>query len=188
MGRVAIFLDGGYFEYVQHSFGDPRVAFDKLALTLAHPDELLRTYYYHCLPYQSPSPTPDEIERFARKQRFFHALRRLDRFEVREGKLALRGWDRTTGRPILEQKRVDIMLAVDLVLLATKRQITRAVILTGDSDFLPALQAAKNEGVVIHLLHGVGETRAHRDLWDAADTRTPITEALIRSFSGRVGI
>jgi uncharacterized LabA/DUF88 family protein len=66
---------------------------------------------------------------------------------------------------------------------ATKRQITRAVILTGDSDLLPAIQAAKNEGVVIHLCHGAGETRAHRDLWDAADTRTAITEGLIRSVS-----
>ena len=132
-------------------FGNPRVSFETLAATLAHQDELLRTYYYHCLPYKSPSPTPEEAERFARKQRFFHALSRLDRFEVREGKLALRGWDRTTGKPILEQKRVDIKLAVDLVLLATKHQITRAVIVTGDSDFLPAIQAAKDEGVVIHM-------------------------------------
>jgi uncharacterized LabA/DUF88 family protein len=139
VGRVASFIDGGYLEFVLHAFGNPRVSFDKLAAALANPDELLRTYYYHCLPYVSPSLTPDETERFARRQRFFHALRRLDRFEVREGKLALRGWDRATGRPILEQKRVDIMLAVDLVLLATKRQITRAVILTGDSDFLPAI-------------------------------------------------
>jgi len=167
VGRVAIFIDGGYLEYVQHSFGNLRVSFDRFTATLAHPDELLRTYYYHCLPYKSPSPSPEEAERFARKQRFFHALSRLDRFEVREGTLALRGWDRSTGKPILEQKRVDIKLAVDLVLLAVKHQITRAVIVTGDSDFLPAIQAAKNEGVVIHLCHGVGEHRPHRDLWDA---------------------
>ena len=180
MGRVAIFIDGGYLEYVQRSLGDPRVAFDRMGVALARPDELLRTYYYHCLPYQSPSPTPEEAQRFARKQRFFHALSRLDRFEVREGKLAFRGWDRTSGKPIFEQKRVDIKLAVDLVLLATKRQITRAVIVTGDSDFLPAIHAAKNEGVVIHLFHGVEEHRPHRDLWDAVDSRTPITEELVR--------
>ena len=153
------------------------------ATALAQPDDLLRTYYYHCLPYQSPTPTQEEAARFARRQRFFHALSRLDRFEVREGKLALRGWDRTTGKPILEQKRVDIKLAVDLVLLATKHQITRAVLVTGDSDFLPAIQASKNEGVVIHLCHGVGEHRPHRELWDAADTRTAITETLIKGVS-----
>src|SRR3989304_4426397 len=85
VGRVALFIDGGDFEYPQRSFGNPRVSFEPRAATLAHQDELLRTYYYHCLPYKSPSPTPEEAERFARKQRFFHALSRLDRFEVREG-------------------------------------------------------------------------------------------------------
>jgi len=98
---------------------------------------------------------------------------------VREGKLAFRGLDKDSGQPIFEQKRVDIKLAVDLVLLATKRQITRAAIVTGDSDFLPAIQAAKNEGVLIHLFHGGGDNRPHRDLWDTADSRTEITMALI---------
>jgi uncharacterized LabA/DUF88 family protein len=181
MGRVAIFVDGGYLDYVLRAFKNPKVAFDKLAAALASPDELLRTYYYHCLPYQSPTPTPQEANRFAAKQRFFHALRRLDRFEVREGKLEFRGRDQATGKPIFEQKRVDIQLAVDLVLLATKRQITRAVVLTGDSDFLPAVQAAKNEGVLIHLYHGTGENQPHRDLWDVADSRTEITELLVKS-------
>lgn len=133
MGRVAIFIDGGYFEYVQRAFGEARVQFDRMAAVLA---------------------------------------------------LALRGWDRQSGRPIFEQKRVDIKLAVDLVLLASKRQITRAVLVTGDSDFLPAILAAKNEGVVVTLCHGVGENRPHRDLWDSVDVRTPITEPLMASFAG----
>jgi hypothetical protein len=34
LGRVAIFIDGGYFEYVQHSLGNPRVPFDKFAAAL----------------------------------------------------------------------------------------------------------------------------------------------------------
>lgn len=181
MGRVAIFIDGGYLDYVLRAFKNPKVAFDKFAAALASPDELLRTYYYHCLPYQSPTPTHEESDRFAAKQRFFHALGRLDRFEVREGKLAFRGFDQASGKPIFEQKRVDIKLAVDLVLLATKRQITRAVVLTGDSDFLPAVQAAKNEGVLIHLYHGTGDNQPHRDLWDVADSRTVLTDKLIKS-------
>ena len=181
VGRVAIFIDGGYLDYVLRAFGNPKVGFEKLATTLASPDELLRTYYYHCLPYQSPTPTIEEAERFAAKQKFFHALSRLDRFEVREGKLAFRGLDQNSGKPIFEQKRVDIKLAVDLVLLATKRQITRAILVTGDSDFLPAVQAAKNEGVLIHLYHGTGDNQPHRDLWDVADSRTAVTEKLVES-------
>ena len=182
MGLTAIFVDGGYFDRVSRDCGSPRIDFGKLATELAKPDELLRTYYYHCLPYMSPVPTPEEEERYAGKQRFFSALNRLNRFEVREGKLEYRGTDRESNRPIFEQKRVDIYLGVDLVMLATKQRIHRAILITGDSDFLPAIRAAKNEGVLIHLFHGTGPQQPHRDLWEEADDRTVITPDLLTRF------
>ena len=182
MGLTAIFVDGGYFDRVSRDCGSPRIDFGKLASELAKPDELLRTYYYHCLPYMSPVPTPEEEERYAGKQRFFSALNRLNRFEVREGKLEYRGTDRESNRPIFEQKRVDIYLGVDLVMLATKQRIHRAILITGDSDFLPAIRAAKNEGVLIHLFHGTGPQQPHRDLWEEADDRTVITPDLLTKF------
>ena len=162
--------------------GSPRIDFGKLATELARPDDLLRTYYYHCLPYMSPVPTPEEEERYAGKQRFFSALNRLNRFEVREGKLEYRGTDRESNRPIFEQKRVDIYLGVDLVMLAVKQRIHRAILITGDSDFLPAIRAAKNEGILIHLYHGTGPQQPHRDLWEEADDRTVITPELLNTF------
>lgn len=180
--KAAIFVDGGYFDLVSRDCGSPRIDFGKLATELSRPDDLLRTYYYHCLPYMSPVPTPEEEERYAGKQRFFSALNRLNRFEVREGKLEYRGTDRESSRPIFEQKRVDIYLGVDLVLLAVKQRIHRAILITGDSDFLPAIRAAKNEGVLIHLYHGTGPQQPHRDLWEEADDRTVITPDLLNTF------
>jgi uncharacterized LabA/DUF88 family protein len=182
MGQTAIFVDGGYFDRVSRDCGSPRIDFGKLATELAKPDDLLRTYYYHCLPYMSPVPTPEEEERYAGKQRFFSALNRLNRFEVREGKLEFRGTDRDSARPIFEQKRVDIYLGVDLVLLSVKQKIHRAILITGDSDFLPAIRAAKNEGVLVHLYHGTGPQQPHRDLWEEADDRTVITPDLLTTF------
>lgn len=182
MRRMAIFVDGGYLDWILRDSGAPRIDYEKLAAWIARDHELLRTYYYHCLPYQSSPPSREEAARFGAKQRFFAALRRLDRFEVREGKLEYRGTDRGTGTPIFEQKRVDILLAVDLVLLATRHRIDTAAVISGDSDFLPAIAAAKNEGVMIHLCHGVGPTRPHRDLWDVADIRTTITPTLLDSI------
>ena len=182
MGQTAIFVDGGYFDRVSRDCGSPRIDFGKLATELSKPDDLLRTYYYHCLPYMSPVPTQEEEERYAGKQRFFSALNRLNRFEVREGKLEYRGTDRESNRPIFEQKRVDIYLGVDLVMLATKQRIHRAILVTGDSDFLPAIRAAKNEGVLIHLYHGTGPQQPHRDLWEEADDRTVITPDLLQKF------
>jgi uncharacterized LabA/DUF88 family protein len=182
MSSAAIFVDGGYFDRVSRDCGSPRIDFGKLATELAKPNDLLRTYYYHCLPYQSVPPTQEEIDRHLGKQRFFSALNRLNRFEVREGKLEFRGVDKDTLKPIFEQKRVDIYLGVDLVLLAVKNKIARAILITGDSDFLPAIRAAKNEGVLIHLYHGSGPQQPHRDLWEEADDRTLITPDLLSNF------
>ncbi len=177
MSRIAIFIDGAYLDFLlREEFNLAKIDYSRLIVELAGGHDLLRAYYYNCLPYQSNPPTADESLRFGKKQSFYTTLNRLSRFEVRLGKLAYRGIDRQSGKQIFEQKRVDIMLGVDLVLLSAKHQITHAALLAGDSDFLPAIAAAKNEGVLIHLFHG---HRPHSELWDAADERTLIDQTLI---------
>jgi len=50
----------------------------------------------------------------------------------------------------------------------------KAVILSGDSDLIPAINLAKEEGVIVRLVHGpegCPRARCHQDLWDAADER-----------------
>jgi uncharacterized LabA/DUF88 family protein len=112
--------------------------------------------------------------RFAKHQSFHVALTRsTPRFQVRLGKLARRV---DNGQVRYEQKRVDILLAVDLVQLAAKHQITDAAMLAGDSDFLPAIEIAKAEGVVLHLYHGA---TPHNDLKDCCDERIRIDQTFI---------
>ncbi len=181
MDRVAIFIDGAYLDYgLRDEFGSARIDYGGLANHLAGGKEILRTYYYHCLPYQSDPPVTDEAEKFGRAQSFMAQLDRLPRFAVRLGKLAFRGL-RDDGRPIFVQKRVDIMLGVDLVLLGVKGQISTAVLLAGDSDFLPAVEIVRQEGVVVHLYHFTRH-QAHRELWDSCDERTAISQDLIESI------
>ncbi|MFV1966512.1 MAG: NYN domain-containing protein [Pirellulaceae bacterium] len=176
MGRVAIFIDAAYLrKTLEKEFNAAKIDFGKLATRLADGQEILRTYYYDCEPYQSNPPTLDETQRFSKAQRFHHALNQIRRFQVRLGKLVFRGTD-ANGMPILHQKRVDIQMGVDLVLLAAKNHISDAIIVAGDSDFIPAIDAAKPEGVVIHLFNG---ERPHRDLVSRCDERTRIDQALI---------
>jgi uncharacterized LabA/DUF88 family protein len=178
MGRAAVLIDGAYLDFtLRDEFNLARIGYELLSQSLTEGLEPLRTYYYHCLPYQSNPPTPEESERFGQRQRFYAALSRLPRYEVRLGELALRGRD-DRGQPIFQQKRVDILLGVDLVLLSARRQITHAILVAGDSDYLPAVTAAKNEGVLVRLVHG-SVHRPHRDLWDAADERVRLTQELI---------
>ena len=176
--RIAIFIDGAYAQrVVADEFGGVGIDFGKLADHMASGSNVLRTYYYNCLPYQSRPPTDQERHRFDNARRFYHALAMLPRFEVRQGRLEFRG-NAADGRPIFEQKRVDIMLGVDMVQLAAKGYIQQAVLLAGDSDFVPAVAVSKAEGVLVRLYHG---DSCHIDLLREVDERVQIDQALIDS-------
>jgi len=176
--RIAVFIDAAYIEKIcQKEFSNVWVDYALLSQAMAEGCSHLRTYYYHCLPYQSHPPTEDERKRFAKRQRFYTTLDKIDRFEVRLGSLKHRGLD-ASGNPIFEQKGVDVYMAIDLVQLASKHLITHAALLTADNDFTPAIQAAKNEGVVIRLYHSPTLGHTH-DLWQTADERHIINTSFI---------
>lgn len=181
MEKVAIFIDGAYLDrLLQDEFNSARIDYGKLVTKMSTGLQILRSYYYHCYPYKSPNPTPEEIERFTKKQKFFYSLEQIPRFDVRLGQLEFRGLD-SIGKSIFVQKRVDILLGVDLVQLALKRTINNAIILAGDSDFLPAIEVAKNEGVIISLFHGTIHP-PHNDLWQTADERFVLNNEYIKDI------
>lgn len=193
MARLAIFIDGGYLDAIAEDEFSTRVDLGKLSeeirsiVSSRTPEEvdLLRTFYYDCLPYQSSSPTNEERLRFGRKRSFFDALQRLSRFSVREGRLAFRG-HYANGAPIFQQKRIDLLLGLDFALLSGKRQITHVAVVTGDSDLIPAFQVAKEEGVSVWLFHGPrvskkdGQSTYAIELWQEADERFEIDLALMQ--------
>ncbi len=181
MGTTAVFLDAGYVDKVlRFDFGEPRIDYSKLTQALAVPDELLRAYYYNCLPYQSNPPTEEERARYVKAHRFITVLKNLPRFEVRLGRLAKRGYD-SEGKPIFIQKRVDCMVGVDVALLAGKGKITNVAIFTGDSDLIPAIEAVKREGVLATLWHGSykHDTAPSRELVEIADERKQLTQEIV---------
>ena len=193
MARLAIFIDGGYVDKLASTEFSVWVDYQKFVNEIVNtissntkePLDLLRTYYYNCLPYQSSPPTAFEEKQFASKRSFFGALTRLDKFLVREGRLAFRGQD-NRGEPIFQQKRTDLLLGLDFALLSGKRQITHAALVAGDSDFIPAVEIAKQEGVVVSLFHGPTKDRREdsnyaQELWSAADERIELTQSFMES-------
>jgi len=187
--RTAIFIDGAYFDkLLELEFNRARIDFAKFVKEVGGDDNVFRTYYYHCPPFVSQVPSDDETRRAEAKSRFFSALSGLPRFQVRLGKLVYRGQDER-GKPIFIQKLVDIMLGVDLVLLGATRQITRAILVAGDSDFVPAVEAAKMQGVLISLWHGPTRngtssphSTVHRELWEACDERFEMDQKFVNSI------
>lgn len=169
--RVAIFIDAGYWLKFCSACGK-RVDYNKFANFLAAGKDILRVYYYDCLPFQSAAPTDDEKQRLSKAQRFVYTLERLPHYEVRLGKLAKH--QDNQGRVNYTQKRVDLMLGCDLVTLSAKQAITEAVLVAGDSDFIIPVKIAKNEGVRVTLLEcRQGSTRPHDELLSACDLRKP---------------
>lgn len=48
---------------------------------------------------------------------------------------------------MIEQKGVDIKIGIDIASLAYKKQVDRIVLISGDSDFVPAAKLARREGI-----------------------------------------
>ena len=120
MDRIAIFIDGGYLNKIlKNEFNSADIDYGKLAATVAHGKEILRTYYYNCPPYQGPRPTPNQKKLRDSATTFFTSLSRLPRFEVRLGKLAYRGMNDKGG---LFFNKNELTSCLALILLAWPRQ------------------------------------------------------------------
>ncbi len=174
----------GYLSKVfKYCFDEPQVNFERLSDMMCDGKERLRTYVYDCLPYQDDPPTDEQRRRYLRHNRFLATLGKLRRFDIRLGRLA---YDRHAGEFV--QKMVDVLMSVDLVRMSWGRQIGTAVLVTGDSDLVPAVLAAKDAGVVTVLYHadchdenGHARTRAHSRLMEVCDECRVIDDELIQS-------
>jgi uncharacterized LabA/DUF88 family protein len=168
--RAAIFIDGGYIlKALQEAKLNPdysRIADYILApLRRQIPIDLLRCYFYYCPPWMSQNPTEDELRRMAAHDKFVEEIESIDRWKIRLGKLEKR---RDGDRDVFSQKRVDVMLSVDMVRHAAAGHIQHAVLVAGDSDFIPAVNAAQEHGATITLVCSPDRS-AHKDLIKVAD-------------------
>ena len=174
-----VLIDGRYLKVVlKKYFNEPKIDFQRLSSCISDDGEsrLVRAYYYYCLPYLPSSPTQEDRERHDATRRFLDRLKMIDRFVVVTGKLELRGYN--NAEPVFVQKRIDIALAVTLVKLSYSQSIDTFHLIAGDSDFIPAVEAAKEQGKSVILWHSEDFTY-HRDLWQACDERHKIDQKLI---------
>jgi uncharacterized LabA/DUF88 family protein len=176
MEKAAVFIDGGYFAKVlKLVFPASSIDFEKFTDELCKEQgcERMRSYYYSCMPYQDSPPTSAQSVRYARMDAFIYNLKKLKRFEVRLGKLIF-----IPKMNDYIQKRVDVLLAVDLVRMSWDHQIDAAILITGDSDFVPAIEAAKDAGVstILYYSRGHQDVGALDELLYACDDRYEIVK------------
>jgi len=141
-------------------------------------DDRLRTYYYYCMPFQGTPPSPEESFRYGRADKFVKTLTKLPRFEVRLGRFQ-KIQNGPSDDAVYVQKGIDVMLAVDLVKMSWSKQIGRAIMLAADSDFIYAVQIAKDAGVSTRLCYS--DRHPVSDLMlDVFDERLIITDDLLK--------
>ena len=127
-----VFIDGSNLYHVlnQH-FSRNDIKFGKFAEKLAGDRELVRTYYYNIK--QENGKGAEEQEKF------LSALYEIPYLEVKLGIVKQRG-------DAMVEKGVDMMIGVDILKNAYEDLYDSAILVSGDGDFYPALQAAKDQG------------------------------------------
>jgi uncharacterized LabA/DUF88 family protein len=185
--RAVLFIDGGYLAKISKSFGMPNLDFLVLSEMLCKErddddgdgDGSLRTYYYYCMSFQGTPPSPVETSRYGRADKFVKTLTKLPKFEVRLGRFQKIQNGLSSDDAVYVQKGIDVMLAVDLVKMSWSKQIGRAIMLAADSDFVYAVQTAKDAGVSTQLCYSDRNPVSNLML-DVFDERLVITDDLIK--------
>jgi len=177
LSRYAIMVDVGYIYasagellFSAASRREYRVDADKLIQALSrHAEdkvrgELLRVYWYDAA--RDRVPTIDQ-----------RVIAQMPWVKLRLGNLNARG----------QQKGVDAQIRADMEALARHRAITDAVLVAGDEDMVPAVEAAQAYGVRVHLW-GVeppyGTNQAERLVWES-DTVDVLERSFVEPFFTR---
>ena len=174
LARYAVLVDVGYIYaaagellFGSSSRRDFRVdAVPLIQVITKHADEiirgeLLRVYWYDAA--RDRVPTIDQ-----------RVIAQMPWVKLRLGNLNARG----------QQKGVDAQIRADMEALARHRAITDSVLIAGDEDMVPAVEAAQAFGVRVHLW-GIeppyGTNQAERLVWES-DTVDVLDSAFVRPY------
>lgn len=163
-----------------------------------HPDlagtQVFRVYWYDAEPFGEKRQNPIDGKRtnFAatveaiRNRELMSELEAQPDFAVRRGELLFRGWRVASQamqelvkqpprnlkgadlQPVFVQKGVDMRIGLDIASLALKRLVSSVVLVSGDSDMVPAMKLARREGLRVYL-HAMGHPQRRRELVVHAD-------------------
>lgn len=120
--------------------------------------------------YTSPSPRVNPAQ-----QVFFEALRGSSAVELILGRHESRG-----GGSYHVEKETDVNMSVDMVVGAYENHYDVAMLLSGDTDYVRAVQAVRNKGKRVIWAHF--ETQTHScELSQICDESLLLTEQLLRT-------
>ena len=181
MAGSYLFIDGGFIDTMiakaekEYGLELPRSQLDYEAMARG----MQRTFYYDALPSQKKDEPEKVFEaKLAAKLKLFDQINRTPYMHIREGITRSRSPKRN-----LEQKGVDILLAIDVFKHATLPNMSLAHIMTKDLDFFPLFEALRETQVTVILHCFTSETSD--ELMSLADVVSPITPSTVLKWFSR---
>lgn len=179
--RTVLLIDGGYLRACAKSAA---VTYDvefirRFATSCPSPGEyLLRILYYDAPQFRGTVdlPVSGQKKNFSASDSWLIDLAKLERFAVRRGTIGFRGWKpkrvlNAGGHlsdedftPIFEQKGVDMRIGLDIATFSEKRLVDRIILVSGDTDMVPAMKHARKSGLEVCVVQFPPPSRVIHDL------------------------
>jgi len=138
---------------------------------------LARVIYYDAKPDEREEEQEEQED--AKLKEYWDAVELLPDTEL--------GFGSVRGRKPRRQKKVDTLIAVDMLVGAFTKLFSVAVLVAGDSDFVPVVDEVRRRGVMVVVAADDGSLA--EDLKRAADRFVPIklegAEHLVMKVDGR---
>jgi uncharacterized LabA/DUF88 family protein len=173
MKKVALLIDGGYARVVLRKAGktyNPDYI-ERFADACSAPhEELSRILYYDCAPFTGTVklPVSGQDKVFNDSAAWLNDLAAKNLFAVRLGVLKFRGFvpkripispstlSDSDFRPDFEQKGVDMRIGLDIATYADRLTFERLIVVTADTDCIPAFKHARKAGIQVVLIQMPG--------------------------------
>ena len=168
---IMVFIDGSnLYHSLKGHFNRTDIDIGKFSSRLLEKRRLVRIYYYNAIVGRREEP-----ERYRNQQAFFASVSAIPYCELRLGRLVYINWPDTPPY----EKGVDIQLTTDLLTHSYKNNYDVGILVAGDSDYVGALQAVKDNGKNIEVAL-FGKERTSRPLREVADRVITIDRRILK--------
>lgn len=175
--KTAVLIDGGYLranvgKHHEKEYNAELVEKFAHLCVREKSENLWRIFYYDAPAFKGRvlrNPISGEPIEFPEEGNLLlQNIAARELFAVREGIVAFRGWKLKSAQiknlhkkdkleaehitPAFEQKGVDMRIGLDIATLSHKSIIERVVLVSGDTDMIPAMKHARKEGVQVVLI------------------------------------
>lgn len=163
--------------YLRHVFDDRLVTFVGRQLevnweSVKNEMQAQRVFYYDCVDDMRRDGESEMVfeTRVSEQEEELDAIASLDGYFVRLG--SMRG-----GAKKRRQKEVDVLLSVDMLTHSHRGITSRAIMIAGDLDFKPVVEAVVEQGTMVTVYFD--PRSGARDLARAADSQRPLSLRLL---------